>query len=268
MGIMNLRNYIEKGSERSIEAKKNIISSVGLRLISILASLQLVPLTIDYVSAEMYGIWLTLSSIIAWASYFDLGFSNGFRNRFAEARAKGDDLLAKKYLSTTYAALTIVFTIIFLIISLANTYVNWSNVLNVSQELNETIRSVFFILSFFFCLNFIVSIINVFFTAMQKPALSSFLQTMGQVVALVAIFILTKTTDANLSVLAFALSGMPCLLLMIFSFIFYRNKKFKIYAPSIRCVDFRLAKDIVFLGSKFFIITVSLVVIFQLINIL
>ena len=75
------------------------------------------------------------------------------------------DLLAKKYLSTTYAALTIVFTIIFLIISLANTYVNWSNVLNVSQELNETIRSVFFILSFFFCLNFIVSIINVFFTA-------------------------------------------------------------------------------------------------------
>ena len=50
------------------------------------------------------------------------------------------DLLAKKYLSTTYAALTIVFTIIFLIISLANTYVNWSNVLNVSQELNETIR--------------------------------------------------------------------------------------------------------------------------------
>ena len=77
------------------------------------------------------------------------------------------DLLAKKYLSTTYAALTIVFTIIFLIISLANTYVNWSNVLNVSQELNETIRSVFFILSFFFCLNFIVSIINIFLTAMK-----------------------------------------------------------------------------------------------------
>ncbi len=78
------------GSSRSIAIKKNIIASLFLKGISILVSLQVVPLTINYINPTRYGIWLTLSSIVAWLSYFDLGFAHGFRNRFAEAVAKGD----------------------------------------------------------------------------------------------------------------------------------------------------------------------------------
>ena len=82
--------YFTKGNERSVAVKKNIAVSLVLKCISILVSLQVVPLTIGYVNPTKYGIWLTLSSIIAWLSYFDLGFAHGFRNRFAEAKAKGD----------------------------------------------------------------------------------------------------------------------------------------------------------------------------------
>ena len=76
--------YFTKGNERSVAVKKNIAVSLVLKCISILVSLQVVPLTIGYVNPTKYGIWLTLSSIIAWLSYFDLGFAHGFRNRFAE----------------------------------------------------------------------------------------------------------------------------------------------------------------------------------------
>ena len=97
--------YFTKGNERSVAVKKNIAVSLVLKCISILVSLQVVPLTIGYVNPTKYGIWLTLSSIIAWLSYFDLGFAHGFRNRFAEAKAKGDMKLAKEYVSTRYAVL-------------------------------------------------------------------------------------------------------------------------------------------------------------------
>lgn len=82
------------GNSRSIIVKKNIIASFFLKCISILVSLQVVPLTITYINPTKYGIWLTLSSIIAWLSYFDLGFAHGFRNRFSEAKANGNILLA------------------------------------------------------------------------------------------------------------------------------------------------------------------------------
>ena len=63
-----------KGDSRSAKVKKNILGSFVVKGISILVSLILVPLTIGYVSSELYGIWLTLASVISWVALFDLGF--------------------------------------------------------------------------------------------------------------------------------------------------------------------------------------------------
>ena len=131
-GVKNKVNtYFTKGNERSVMVKRNIAVSLVMKCISILISLQVVPLTIGYVNSTKYGIWLTLSSIIAWLSYFDLGFAHGFRNRFAEARAKNNMKLAREYVSTTYAVLSFLFSVILLIALIINKYLNWSFVLNI-----------------------------------------------------------------------------------------------------------------------------------------
>ena len=116
--------FLSRGNERSILVKKNIIGSFLLKCISIFISLQIVPLTIDYINPTRYGIWLTLSSIIAWLSYFDLGFAHGFRNRFAEAKAVGNYKLAKEYVSTTYAVLAILFSAVFILTISINHFIN------------------------------------------------------------------------------------------------------------------------------------------------
>ena len=112
---LKLHSSFTNGCTRSITVKKNIAGALVLKCISILISLQVVPLTIDYINPTKYGIWLTLSSIIAWLSYFDLGFAHGFRNRFAESKAKGDIKLAKEYISTTYIVLFLLFSFILLL---------------------------------------------------------------------------------------------------------------------------------------------------------
>ena len=89
--IAFFEKFLNKGQERSIKAKKNIISSLLIKGGSIGVSLLLVPLTINYVNADRYGIWLTISSIVAWFSFFDVGLTQGLRNKFAEAKASGDD---------------------------------------------------------------------------------------------------------------------------------------------------------------------------------
>lgn len=119
---LNIKKYIQSGDVRSIMVKKNIAGSFVLKCISILISLQVVPLTINYVNPTQYGIWLTLSSIIAWLSYFDLGFAHGFRNRFTEAIAKNDIKSAKEYVSTTYAVLSIIFSFILLLVQVVNIF--------------------------------------------------------------------------------------------------------------------------------------------------
>lgn len=260
--------YFTKGNERSVAVKKNIAVSLVLKCISILVSLQVVPLTIGYVNPTKYGFWLTLSSIIAWLSYFDLGFAHGFRNRFAEAKAKGDMKLAKEYVSTTYAVLFLLFSVILLITLVVNNYLDWSRILNIDPVYKDELSLVFGLLACFFCLNIVASVFTTMLTADQKPALASLIQTGGQVLAFVCIYILTKTTSGSLSALAFVFSGVPCILLLVVSTVTFRMRRYRIIAPSLRDVRFSLTRNILGLGGQFFIIMVSMLFIFQFVNII
>ena len=266
--ISKIKNRLLSGSERTILIKKNILASSLLKVISIVISLIIVPATIDYVNAERYGIWLTLSSIIAWLSYFDFGFAHGFRNRFAEAVAKDDHCLARKYVSTTYVVLAILFLAIMIITSIINRHIEWSNILNVSLCLNGELRAVFQILIIFFCINIVAQVFCTMLMANQRPASSAAITTVGSLISLISIIILTYTTTGSLEYLAIAFSGIPCLFTIIISIIVFSSGKYKKYAPSFKHIDFSLTKDIIGMGGQFFLIMMCMLLIFQFTNII
>ena len=266
--ISKIKNRLLSGSERTILIKKNILASFLLKVISIVISLIIVPATIDYVNAERYGIWLTLSSIIAWLSYFDFGFAHGFRNRFAEAVAKDDHCLARKYVSTTYVVLAILFLAIMIITSIINRHIEWSNILNVSLCLNGELRAVFQILIIFFCINIVAQVFCTMLMANQRPASSAAITTVGSLISLISIIILTYTTTGSLEYLAIAFSGIPCLFTIIISIIVFSSGKYKKYAPSFKHIDFSLTKDIIGMGGQFFLIMMCMLLIFQFTNII
>jgi len=100
--LNRVKDFFNKGNRRSARAKKNIAAMFFLKGVSAVCSLIIVPLTIDYVSKYEYGIWLTISSLVAWLSFFDLGIGNGMRNKVITAIAQGKHRLAKTYVSTSY----------------------------------------------------------------------------------------------------------------------------------------------------------------------
>ena len=265
--MFDFKSFFTEGNSRSIAIKRNIAGSFFLKCISIIISLQVVPLTINYVSPSQYGIWLTLSSIIAWLSYFDLGFAHGFRNRFAEAIAKNDLKSAKEYVSTTYAILFLLFSIILFVTLIANSFLDWNSILNLKSN-NDELQKVFGLLACFFCLNIVASVFTTMLTANQKPAWVSLIQTGGQFLAFVCIYILTKTVSGSLLILACAFSGIPCFFLILVSIFVFSGKKYKSLAPSFRTVKFSLTRNILGLGGQFFVIMISMLFIFQFINII
>jgi len=268
MGLIGIiKHQITNGHTRSSEAKKNIILSFGNKGLSILINLLLVPLTINYVNPTQYGIWLTLSSVIAWIAYFDFGFAHGFRNKFAEANAKGNFKLARKYVSTTYLVLGTIFLLIFIIAIIVNSFLSWSDVLNISKQYENELSKVVLILVFFLCIHLVLNVFTTLLLADQKPALSAFVTTLGQLLALIVIFILTKSTQGSLFNLAFVITGLPCIVVFAISIIFYKTK-YRYVSPSIKYVDFSLIKDILGLGSKFFIIQICILFVFQFMNLI
>ena len=264
---MKIINNFFIGHQRTVKAKKQIIYSLFLKGISIAVGLAFVPLILNYLDAERYGIWLTLSSIIAWFSFFDIGLGNGLRNRFTEAMANNDHELARTFVSTTYAILGVIFILVIILFSFINPFLNWQKILNTTIVDTSELSVVTQIVFVFFILRFFFKLIGTILMADQRPAINNAFGPIGNLLALIIIYFLTKTTEGSLVNLALVLSIMPVLVLVVSTFIFF-IKDYKIYAPSIKYVDFSKSNDLLGLGFKFFFIQIAGIVLFSTTNIL
>lgn len=245
----------------------NILLSIGAKGVSIVSSLLLVSVTIDYVNPTRYGIWLTLSQIIGWIGFFDLGVGNGFRNRFAEAKANGNLRLVRQYVSTAYFAITAMMVIVLAILLVCNHYIDWTIVLGVSNSYKEELGQVFNILGCFFCLNMIVNLFSTLLTADQKPGQSAVIYSAGQLASLGVILLLTHVTDGSLLNLALYFSGIPVIVTLVASAYAFLFTRYRVIRPRFSEVRVGLIKDILGLGLRFFLIYLCMIAIFQVMNI-
>lgn len=262
-----LKSQINEGHSRSVAAKKNIVASFFIRGVSIAISLALVPLTISYINPSGYGIWLTLSSIVAWFSFFDIGLTQGLRNKFAEARALNDDNRARIYVSTTYAILCITFTAVLVLFFFVNRFLDWPSILNVQKDLGPEISALALIVFAYFCIQFVLRIIVTILTADQKPAKASLLDLFGQLLSLIIVFILVKTTEGSLINLGIALCVSPLVVLLAANILVFRGE-YKAFRPSFSSINFSYAKGLLNLGIIFFIIQVAGIIQYQTANII
>lgn len=252
---------------RTESAVLNIIYMIVLKGGSILAGLLIIPITLNFVNSETYGIWLTLSSIVAWISFFDIGINNGLKNRLAEALANNDLILGRKYVSTTYAGLCLVFIPLMIFLWFASAWIDWCQLLKITSLGNDELVSAVRVIIVYFCVNFVTSTINVVAFADQKPAITSLISFVQQVLTLIIVWVLTKVTDGNLLKLCFGLCVSP-LVVSILANVIYYSKRYKAISPRINCVDFNVIPDLLKLGVLFFIIQIAGVIQIQMVNFL
>lgn len=256
-----------KGGGRSVVAKKNILGSIVIRGASIGISLIMVPLTIEYVNPSRYGIWLTLSSIVGWFSFFNIGLTHGLRNKFAEARATGDDSLAQMYVSTTYAILTLIFGVVWLMFLLVNPFLNWSGILNVPEEMSQELSTLAAVVFTYFCLQFVLRIVTTLIIADQHPAKVSLIDLLGQAISMIIIFFLIYTTEGSLIKLGLALCISPIVVLALANLLFFKNKYYQ-YRPVLAKINFKKSKGLFSLGLTFFVIQIAGLLQFQSANVI
>lgn len=248
----SIKNILNKGHKRTVNAKKNILGSLFVKSISVLTSFILVPLTIHYLNPINYGIWLTLYSVISWFGLLDIGLGNGLRNKFAESIANNDKKNARMYLSTAYAMLAIIMGIACILFLIINQYLDWPNILNVDPTKVFELRKVMAILFGFFCLQLVVKLISSVLLADQKTAIAGAINTIASVVSLIVVYILTKTTTQSLIYLSFSIGLINVVIPIIISIWFYKNN-YKEYTPSLKYVDFKYAKNLMNVGFMFFL---------------
>jgi O-antigen/teichoic acid export membrane protein len=128
-------------SDRTKNITKQVVLSFLYKLGSMICTFLLIPITINYLDSESYGVWLTLTSFISWFSFFDIGLGNGLRNKFAEAKAKGDYSLARGYISSAYFTISSIGLGLIIVFYGINSYIDWSVFFNTSESLKQDLKT-------------------------------------------------------------------------------------------------------------------------------
>ena len=267
MKFQKLKNILIGGSIRTAKAKKNILASFVIKGLSILVGFLMVPMVINYLNTTNYGIWITISSFLSWFTFFQIGLGAGLKNKLAVSFAKENTQLAKIYVSTTYAMLSIIITIVATLFFIGNMFIDWTAVLNAPKGMSEELNVLALIVFGFFFLRFVLKLIGSILLADQRPALSNLFGPLGNLFALIIIYFLSQNSNGSLIYLGLTISTIPVVVLLIGSVILFSGQ-YKEIRPSLRFVKFEYAKDLLSLGVKFFLIQISALVMFQTSNII
>lgn len=225
-----------------------------MKTTGMLTSFMIVPVTLHYLDNEIYGIWMTITSILMWFSFFDVGLGNGMRNYMTQAISANDYRTARAYLSTTLCILTFI-SIGLALLCIPCLTLDFNKIFNTYALSNAVLQNALVIAVLFTLVNFVVKNIGFVFIALQKYGLNDVLTTAGNVLGLIIVFILTKTTQGNLLYVVTAFTLSPVLVYLIATIpIFHKYKQLR---PSWRYYDKLLLKNIVGKGLGFFAIQIT-----------
>jgi len=260
---INNLSYFKGSDVRTIKAKKNIAFSFIVKGISILIMFALVPLLINQLNTEKYGIWLTLASFITWFTFFDVGLGNGLKNILTKKLSNDDIVGAKKAVSTAYVSIAAVTSILIIVFLIGNQYLDWTKILNAPGSMLSDINGLIFFVVISFCLQLILRLISSIYDAIQMPAASGTITAVGNLFTIAFVLLIIIITHSHsLLYYGMALTISPLLALLIGSIYFFKYK-YPSLTPSIKCFDKSMVRSLFGLGGKFFLIQITSIMLYQ-----
>jgi O-antigen/teichoic acid export membrane protein len=241
---------------------QGLLTGVANRIVGVAVSLLSVPLTIGYLGSERYGVWTLISSLLAWLNLADLGIGNGLTNAIAGALGSERPDLVRAHVSTAFAVLAATALIMGAIIALFWPVIDWVHIFNVKtasaqSEIGPAMAAAIAI----FLLSFPLSVISRTFNASQNGKVANYWAAAGNVLSLVALFVVTRT-HGGLLLLVLAVSGTGLIVQFVSGFWLFTGFRPE-FSPRLSSVQRASAREIMTVGVQFFFIQILALSIFQ-----
>ena len=261
-----ISNAINSGDSRTIKLKKNIAGSFVIKLWSCGMQLLVVSLSLQFLSQYEYGVWLIIYSTLIWVDMFDMGLANGLRNRLTETIAIGDWRRAKRLVSTTVVVLSVIIVPIVLSLMIVISNIDLYSLLNVDKIIVSNLYIITYISLLFVCVTFVLKTICSIYLSLQLPAINNLITALGQTLSSISILLLICVGKGCLLNVAIVYTCSPLIAYALAWPITF--KKYPMLKPSFRYFDIKELKPLFGIGTNFFLMQLSGLILFTSSNIL
>jgi O-antigen/teichoic acid export membrane protein len=242
--------YLKRNiSDKNFNFYRNTFYNYITSGLNIVLNLLLIPLLLNVLGKESFGIWQTLLSIISFASVLNFGLGNGLRNLITKLIAddKKDDL--GRAIGSTFlkSGKIIVLTSLLLFPIICFFFKPEKLFIDRIIAIDE-IRLSFFIFLFFFLVNILLSMSNSIAYGLQKSYLTGIVQFLNLLICYCLIYTLNLIIEVNLIHISFIFGFTQSVSYLIF--LLYQNSHFKLKIEFKKKYDL---KETTKLSSGFFL---------------
>jgi len=218
----------EHTSQRNTRLLLSIATSVLAKFISIGSTLITIPVTLNYLGAESFGVWMVISGVVGFMSFSDLGIGMGLQNALSKACGQDDHISPRHYIINAYLIVAALASCSALLLLAMFTLLPVENLFKIADNhlLSNAVTALkYSLLAFLFGMP--VALIQRILGGLQKTYVANNVVLMGSVLSLIAILsaVHFDLGLVGLSVL-FVLS--PTITLLLYSlYFFYKNAEFR-----------------------------------------
>lgn len=246
----------ERSNERYRRIALTMLASIGVRGISTLTALITVPLTVNYLGNERYGLWVTISSVIVALGFADLGIGNGLLNAISDANGRDDRESARGYVSSAWFMLSGLAVLAALAFLVLYPILPWARIFNLTSP--EVIAeagpaTAVFVACFLF--NLPLNLVQRVQMGYQEGLTNSLWLAFGNILGLVAL-LLAIQARAGLSWLVLAMAGAPVFATLLNNVAMFGMRR-RWLLPRLSSITQGTARKIVRVGFLFFVLQVA-----------
>jgi O-antigen/teichoic acid export membrane protein len=250
-----------RSRERHRRVAMTALGSAGARAVSTLAGLITVPLTLHYLGSERYGMWMTISAVVSFLTFADLGMGSGLLNGISEANGRDDRALAREVVSSAFFMLCGVAGLTALLFGALYPWVPWAGLFNISSsQASSEAGPALLVLVACFLVNIPLGVVQRVQQGYQEGFANSLWVALGSVFSLVAVLVAVHL-EAPLAWLVLAMVGTPILAVVLNGTdLFARQRPW--LTPSRKAFRWAAARKILGVGLLFLAMQVGVTVAF------
>lgn len=214
--------------QRNIKLFLSIFTAGLSKIVSIGATLITIPVTLSYLGAENFGVWMVISGVVGFMGFTDLGVGMGLQNALSKSVGENDSLSSKYYIANSYFIVTSVAILLSFLVFLIFNLLPVKKLFNVDDQvlLNNAVTALkYSLLAFLFGMP--VTLVRRVLGGLQKTYIANNVMLVGSIFSLLAI-LTAVYFDLGLTGLAVLFIVSPTMTLLLYSvYFFYKNSDLK-----------------------------------------
>lgn len=242
-------------NERNRRLRLGILTSIASRGVLALVPLVMIPITLQYLGTELYGLWMAVAALTGMAAFADLGLGNSLMTKLPPCYSSGDSESARRHISNAYALSASLAAIVIVALLLWSRSIPWSSLFN-AEDASAASHSgaVALICLTAFLANVPLSLVLRVQYAYQRVGQANMWQAVGSLFAIPLVIAAVRTDAAAELVVGAAVIAAPIANAVNTAWVFKRQSPE--IAPALRHVDWDAARGLVALSGRFLLLTI------------